>query len=614
MGILSPMSEITSTDSERTGLSLGQAIAVGINTTSPAYSLAAILAPMAALVGYATPIVLIVSFIPMALTSLAFLYLNRRDPDCGTTFSWVTRAMGPVPGFMVGWALTAAGVLVIGSLAETAITYSLLLIGQDGLAGNRAFVIVCAAILIMIMVVLSIFGEDSSIRLQSVLTFVQVGILLAFGVFAFYSAWKFGLPSFTSEWVNPLEYGVAPLVAAMLFGVFAFWGWEAATNLSEECRKPSDAGRAGVLSTVILLVTYVLVAVSVVLYLGQANFAPMSDDGIVLVDMSTAVFGPLSFLVLIAVASSALASTQSTMVPGSRAFLSMARRGALPAAFGRLQPRFKTPWVSLTVLAVVAAMWYVGVSLISENAMLDTLSSLGILVAFYYALTGISCVVYYRRHVTQSVKGFLLVGVGPILGSVGLAFMLVAAIQSLWDPATSASGDAWVGLSPPLAIAAAMFGLGILVLVIRRVRAPAFFTSTPPERADLLRSPFPLDIEKPPPAGGIVIDCNDDVATIRRTIDDHLTDDLDRGTPLYLVFGVEPGDFSGDEYAVMRDALQDDGARITAEVRRDLRSRGMTEIYRIYDEDRAEQSIERVASALQARAIWSAHRMTAAED
>jgi len=68
------------------GLTLTQAIAVGVNTTSPAFSLAAILAPMALLVGYSTPIVLVVSFIPMALTSLAFMYLNRRDPDCGTTF------------------------------------------------------------------------------------------------------------------------------------------------------------------------------------------------------------------------------------------------------------------------------------------------------------------------------------------------------------------------------------------------------------------------------------------------------------------------------------------------------------------------------------------------
>jgi amino acid transporter len=605
------MSQITVETSERTGLSLGQAIAVGVNTTSPAFSLAAILAPMAALVGYATPIVLIVSFIPMALTSLAFLYLNRRDPDCGTTFSWVTRAMGPMPGFMAGWVITAAGVLVLGSLAETAVTYSLLLFGLDGLAASRVFVIVCAAILIMIMVVLSIFGSDSSIRLQVVLTFVQVGILLAFGVFAVRAAWEYGLPSFTTEWINPLEFGVPALVGAMLLGVFAFWGWEAATNLAEECRKPSDAGKAGLLSTVILLITYVLVAISVVLYLGQANFAGMSDDGLVLVDMSASVFGPLSFLVLVAVATSALASTQSTMVPGSRAVLSMARRGALPAKLGLLQPRFKTPWVSLTVLATIAATWYVGVSLISENAMLDTLSSLGILVAFYYALTGISCVVYYRRHVTQSVKGFLMVGVGPIVGSAGLVFMLVAAVQSLWDPANSASGSAWVGLSPPLAIAAVMFGLGLLVLLIRRIKAPAFFTATPPERADLLRSPFVLDLEKPPPSGGIVVDCNDEVATILRTIEDHLTADIDRGTPLYLVFGVEPADISGDEYAAMRQALEDDGERITGEVRKDLRTRGMTEIYRIYDEAHAEQSVERVAQTLQATAIWSAHRMSA---
>ena len=104
-------------------LTLMQAVAVGVNTTSPAFSLAAILAPMALLVGYATPIVLVVSFIPMALTSLAFMYLNRRDPDCGTTFSWVSRALGPKPGFIAGWTIAAAGILVLGSLAETAITY-----------------------------------------------------------------------------------------------------------------------------------------------------------------------------------------------------------------------------------------------------------------------------------------------------------------------------------------------------------------------------------------------------------------------------------------------------------------------------------------------------------
>ena len=605
------MSGTKTADAERTGFSLSQAVAVGINTTSPAYSLAAILAPMAALVGYATPVVLIVSFIPMALTSLAFLYLNRRDPDCGTTFSWVTRAMGPIPGFMAGWVITAAGVLVLGSLAETAVTYGLLLVGLDGLAANRLIIIAGAAVLIMVMVVLAIVGSDSSIRLQSVLTYVQIGILLAFGGFAFYTAMEYGLPSFTSEWVNPLEYGVAPLVAAMLLGVFAFWGWEAATNLSEECRKPSDAGKAGLLSTVILLITYVLVAISVVLYLGQSDFFPVGESGLVLVDMSESVFGPMAFLVLLAVATSALASTQTTMVPGSRAVLSMARRGALPAKLGLVSPRFKTPYVSLSMLAAIAAAWYVFVSSISETAMLDTLSSLGILVAFYYSLTGIACVVYYRRHVRQSIKGFLMVGVGPIIGSAGLVFMLVAAVQSLWDPANSASGVAWAGLSPPLVIAAAMFGIGVLVLVIRRITAPAFFTSTPPERADILKPPFLLDAEKPPPPGGIAVDCNDEVHVITRMLDERITPELDRPTPLYLVFGIEPGDISGDEYTATREALEDDGAKILADVRRHARSMGMTEVFKMYDASHATRSVEDVAQRMDASAIWSPHRMTA---
>lgn len=591
------------------GLSLSQAIAVGVNTTSPAYSLAAILAPMAALVGYSTPIVLVVSFIPMALTSLAFLYLNRRDPDCGTTFSWVTRAIGPIPGFMAGWIITAAGILVLGSLAETAVTYGLLLFGQDALAANRTLIVGASAVLIMVMVVLAIVGSDSSIHLQSVLTYLQIGILLAFGVVAFFTAKDYGLPSFSAEWINPLDHGLSALVAAMLLGVFAFWGWEAATNLSEECRRPTDAGKAGVLSTVILLGTYVLVAFSVVLYLGQSDFFPVGESGLVLVDMSASVFGPMAFLVLLAVASSALASTQTTMVPGSRAVLSMARRGALPAKLGIMSPRFKTPWVSLSVLATIAAVWYVLVSSISESAMLDTLSSLGILVAFYYSLTGISCVVYYRRHVRQSLKGFLLVGVGPVLGAAGLIFMLIAAVQSLWDPANSAVGVAWMGLSPPIFIAAVMFALGITALVIRRIVAPTFFTTTPPERADILHAPFILDSEKPPPPGGIAVDCNDDAQSINRLVDERLTAQLDRATPMYLVFGVEPGDISGEEYVSAREALEDDGAAILTSVRKHLRASGMTEVFRIYDESHARKSVEHVAARLDAREVWSAHRV-----
>jgi amino acid transporter len=76
---------------------------IGIASTAPAYSLAAVLAIVVVGVGVQAPAVLLASFIPMFLIASAFYYMNRADPDCGTSFSWVTRAMGPSLGWLGGW-------------------------------------------------------------------------------------------------------------------------------------------------------------------------------------------------------------------------------------------------------------------------------------------------------------------------------------------------------------------------------------------------------------------------------------------------------------------------------------------------------------------------------
>ena len=68
------------------------------------------IAPIVALVGVYAPGILLVSFIPMLLIASAFNYMNKADQDCGTTFSWVTRAMGPWWGWQGGWAIAMTGV------------------------------------------------------------------------------------------------------------------------------------------------------------------------------------------------------------------------------------------------------------------------------------------------------------------------------------------------------------------------------------------------------------------------------------------------------------------------------------------------------------------------
>jgi hypothetical protein len=66
------------------------ALIIGMASTAPAYSLAAVIGLVVVTVGVQAPAVLLASFVPMFFVATAFYYMNRADQDCGTTFSWVT--------------------------------------------------------------------------------------------------------------------------------------------------------------------------------------------------------------------------------------------------------------------------------------------------------------------------------------------------------------------------------------------------------------------------------------------------------------------------------------------------------------------------------------------
>lgn len=463
------------------------ALVIGLASTSPAYSLAAIIGALVAVVATAAPGVLLASFVPMFLIASAFLYLNRTDPDCGTTFSWVTRAMGPALGWMGGWAICMTGVLVIGSLAEVAARFAFLTVGLDGAADSRVALILTATAIILVMTWVCVVGTETSARLQTVLIIAQVVSLLLFAVVALVKVVgddaTAGAPDPALSWLNPFDAGGAALTTGLLLGVFAYWGWESSVNLSEETEDPSSApGRAAVLSTVLLLVTYISVTFAVVAFTGTAFLSDNADEEeSIFALIATEVLGGWDWIVLLSVTTSALASTQTTILPASRTALSMARRGAFPSKLKRIHPRFQTPDVSTWAVGGVAIAWYVLVSLISENALLDSLTALALLIAFYYALTGIACAIYYRRALLRNAKTFLLVGLGPVVGALLLAWLLVESIIDQADPDNSYSEQAWFGVGPPLAIGAGLFLVGLVLMIVHRttVRDSPFWAERP---------------------------------------------------------------------------------------------------------------------------------------
>jgi amino acid transporter len=408
-------------------------IVIGVASTAPGYSLAATLGFIVAVpgVGLQAPAVLLVSFIPMLCIAFGYRYMNRADPDCGTTFAWVTRAMGPHLGWLSGWAIVAADIIVMASLAQIAGIYTFLLFGWQSAASTMWAVTIVGVIWIAVMTWICVIGIELNAKTQTWLLAAEVATLAVFAVVAIVKVYvdsPAGSINPDLGWLNP--FGISSfnaLIDGVLLGIFIYWGWDSGVAVNEESEDSANGpGKAAVISTLLLVLIYVVVSFAAQSYGGTKELIANQDD--VFSALGTQVFGsPLDKILIIAVLSSAAASTQTTILPTARTSLSMARWGAIPKTFGTVNPRFQTPTVSTIVMGVTSIVWFIGVNLVSQNVLGDSVTAIGFMIAFYYGLTGLACVIYYRRAILSSAKNFLLAGLLPLAGFLMLAFVFVRA-------------------------------------------------------------------------------------------------------------------------------------------------------------------------------------------
>jgi hypothetical protein len=116
-------------------------------------------------------------------------------------------------------------------------------------------------------------------------------------------------------------------------------------------------------------------------------------------------------------------------------------------------------------MGVLSIVWYVGLTIVSENILFDSIAALGLMIAFYYGLTGFACVVYYRRELFNSARNFVMIGVLPLLGGLMLFGILVKSCIDLSKPENSESGKSWLGLGPPLVIGIGSLLLGVALML-----------------------------------------------------------------------------------------------------------------------------------------------------
>jgi amino acid transporter len=447
---------------------------IGTASVAPAYSLAATLGFVALVpkMGVHAPGIMIAAFVPMLLIASAYKYLNRADPDCGTTFAWVTRALGPVLGWINGWAIFIADVIVMASLADIAARYSYQLFGWSYGDEHIWIVIAGAVIWIVLMTWICHRGIELSARLQQALLSFEIVMLLIFAGVALAKVYS-GHPAHSitiqPAWFNPFGGGTNAMVDGVLLAVFIYWGWDSGVAVNEETEDPREGpGIAAVLSTILLVLIYVVVSCSAQAYHGLGFLTNPAHSEDVLTPLGSSVLGSVGFrLLIIAILCSASSSTQTTILPTARTTLSMARWGAIPKIFGEVHPRFKTPTASTIGMGALSIVWTVGLLALNpnEDVLGDAITALGFSIAFYYGFTGVACVVYFRRFLTRSLKDFVMLGVSPLLGALMLFAIFVKAAINYGRVSESYSPPI-LGIPTPLFIGIGGLLLGVVFMLI----------------------------------------------------------------------------------------------------------------------------------------------------
>lgn len=459
---------------QENGVSAAGAVVMAVAGSAPAYSIAATTAALVAAAGLASPAALLWCGLPMLGIAWAFAYLGRADVNAGAAYSWVGRALHPILGFLSGWALVISATIfmVAGALPAGSATVSLF---SPENANNVGLVTGVGAVWFLIMAACVLVGVKITARAQWIMSTIEVALLAIFAVVAIVHAASghHAGPAFSWSWFGFGHFGgTSAFVAAALIAAFYYWGWDVSSNLSEETtngRKSSGIG--GIVGVIIVFVLFEVFTVAVQVVLPAKTI--QDNSGNVLGVLGDAIWpGIGGKLLIVAVMLSTIATLETTLIQVTRTLFAMGRDHTIPKAFGRSHAKWRTPAFATVVVTCVSVILFIGSNFLGSvgTILTDAISSIGLQIAFYYALAGIAVVVAYRKIIFKSVKNFIFIGLWPAIGALFMAAVFVVSIPSL----------------PTIVIVIGLgtLALGIVPIIIFWRKGAAYFTRRPLEVPD----------------------------------------------------------------------------------------------------------------------------------
>ena len=385
----------------RIGLPLLTAYGVGVMVGAGIYVLTGAAAGAA---GMWAPLAFLLAGLVAVPSALVFSELSARIPEAagdsayvelGLNMHWLAVVVGAInilAGTVAAAAVLRGGVGYLTSIVDLPQVWAMVGLGTA-------------------LLLIAVVGVLESLAFAALLTLVEVAglLLVIWAGFAAVPVPDFTLPPPQIEWQG--------VIAATLFGFFAFIGFDDMVNMAEEARDPQRTmPRAILLALAITAVLYALVSLAAVRAVPREVLAG-SEQPLALVWQAGA-GGSGAFLAAIAVAA-ALNGVLAQIVMASRVLFGLARRSPVLAPFGYAHPRFGTPVLGTVVVGVAV----IGAALTLPVATLAELTALALLVVF--AIVNVSLIALKRRVPDTP---FRVPGIVPWLGAAACILTFAASL------------------------------------------------------------------------------------------------------------------------------------------------------------------------------------------
>ncbi len=425
----------------------------------------------------ALPLAVLLAMVACLLVAVSIGQLAKHLPSAGGFYTYVSRGLHPSLGFMVafGYALAEALVapllyLIFGNVVASTLNT------EFGWSYDLWWMISAAAAALFVFA-LGYLGIRISAETGTVLGVFEIGVFAALALWLIVKAGGGNtLSVFGTSHANVAGFkGFSGVAAASIFTILAFIGFEAAAPLAEEAKDPRRTiGRAVVWSALGIGLFYVLTTYAATVYFGPDKMAGFFQfgggnpwDG-----LARAVWGAGWVVVFLAIANSAIANSNAGANATTRTWYALGRIRLLPAAFARVHPTRRSPYVAVTVqfiLAVAVAMWLGNqFTPLEAFALIATIATA--VVVLIYILVNLACIVFYLRE-RRGEFNPLLHGVVPVLG--------ILAFVPAWFTALGIGKGVFDWVSPlpyPLnragLVVAIWLALGVVFLVWLYARHP----------------------------------------------------------------------------------------------------------------------------------------------